>query len=242
MDKIVMKNRLFFNRYIVFFVMLLSLTLLSACSDPEVEHRKAFIDYLENTVMRAGNTLPQLSEDQKNKIGNYANDYLVLKNFSEGFNQTIQTSFNPMIEHLGSIKAPEDYATAQPLLSDDLAKIFFLKSDIEKLKNKADQSIKDAVYPSDLKVVYEAAYKKIIEDRANPVLLQVDSIIDLTREVNSLGNYLIAYKDSVNYIEGKPNFKTAEQAEGYNQLINLIASKIKVHEEAIALYNQLNQQ
>lgn len=242
MKQISMKSRPFLNRYIALVGMILSFALLSACSDPEVEHRKAFIDYLENTVMRAGNTLPQLSEDQKNKIGNYAKDYEVLTTFSEGFNKSIRTSFNPMIEHLGSIKMPQDYATAQPLLSDDLANIFFLKTDIEKLKNNAELSIKEAVYPSDLKVVYEAAFKKVIEDRANPVIAQVDSIIDLTREVNSLGNYLLAYKDSVNYVEGKPNFKTAEQAEGYNQLVNIIAGKIKVHEEAITLYNQLNQQ
>lgn len=236
MIKIIKKNHYMMTIFMVFI-----LGLLTACSDPEVENRKAFIDYLENTVMRSGNALPQLSDDQKLKLGNYVNDYEVLYNFSVEFNKNIQTSFNPIVEHLAQIKVPQDYIIAQPLINDDLTKVFFLKSEIEKIQKQATSAIENAKHPEDLKAVYDAAFKKIVTDKAIPIITSIDEIVDFTRGVNSLGNYLIVNKDNVNYIEGKPNFKTAEQAEGYNQLINYLATNIQKHEKAIQIYNELNQ-
>lgn len=55
--------------------------LVTACGDKEPEQRKAFIDYLQNTVMRSGMKLPTLSEDQKQKFGPYVSDYAILVTF-----------------------------------------------------------------------------------------------------------------------------------------------------------------
>lgn len=55
--------------------------LVTACGDKELEQRKAFIDYLQNTVMRSGMKLPTLSEDQKQKFGPYVSDYAILVTF-----------------------------------------------------------------------------------------------------------------------------------------------------------------
>jgi len=54
-----------FGRWLAPFVALLVVFQLTACGDKEPEQRKAFIDYLQNTVMRSGQNLPSLSEDQK---------------------------------------------------------------------------------------------------------------------------------------------------------------------------------
>lgn len=41
---------------------------LSGCFDKEGDQRKAFIDFLQNTVMRSGERLPTLTADQKNSL------------------------------------------------------------------------------------------------------------------------------------------------------------------------------
>ncbi len=58
---------------------------LNACGDKEPEQRKAFIDYLQNTVMLSGARLPALSEDQQKKFSNYKgnSDYAILVGFSQ---------------------------------------------------------------------------------------------------------------------------------------------------------------
>lgn len=45
---------------------LLMVVSLSGCFDKEGDQRKAFVDFLQNTVMRSGERLPTLTADQKN--------------------------------------------------------------------------------------------------------------------------------------------------------------------------------
>ncbi len=40
---------------------------LSGCFDKEGDQRKAFVDFLQNTVMRSGERLPTLTADQKKR-------------------------------------------------------------------------------------------------------------------------------------------------------------------------------
>lgn len=47
---------------------LLMVVSLSGCFDKEGDQRKAFIDFLQNTVMRSGERLPTLTADQKKKV------------------------------------------------------------------------------------------------------------------------------------------------------------------------------
>lgn len=74
------KSRVF-ARWLAPVLALLVVMQLTACGDKEPEQRKAFIDYIQNTVMRSGAKIPTLSEDQKQKFGNYAGDYAILVGF-----------------------------------------------------------------------------------------------------------------------------------------------------------------
>ena len=47
---------------------LLMVVSLSGCFDKEGDQRKAFIDFLQNTVMRSGERLPTLTADQKKQV------------------------------------------------------------------------------------------------------------------------------------------------------------------------------
>ena len=54
---------------------LLMVVSLSGCFDKEGDQRKAFIDFLQNTVMRSGERLPTLTADQKKQFGPFVSDY-----------------------------------------------------------------------------------------------------------------------------------------------------------------------
>lgn len=47
---------------------LLMVVSLSGCFDKEGDQRKAFIDFLQNTVMRSGERLPTLTAIRKNSL------------------------------------------------------------------------------------------------------------------------------------------------------------------------------
>ncbi|MBE5254636.1 DUF3053 family protein, partial [Mixta mediterraneensis] len=51
---------------------------LTACGDKEGDQRKAFTDFLQNTVLRSGEHLPSLSENQKQSFGKFASDYAII--------------------------------------------------------------------------------------------------------------------------------------------------------------------
>ncbi len=57
---------------------LLMVVSLSGCFDKEGDQRKAFIDFLQNTVMRSGERLPTLTADQKKQFGPFVSDYAIL--------------------------------------------------------------------------------------------------------------------------------------------------------------------
>ncbi len=56
---------------------LLMVVSLSGCFDKEGDQRKAFIDFLQNTVMRSGERLPTLTADQKKQFGPFVSDYAI---------------------------------------------------------------------------------------------------------------------------------------------------------------------
>ncbi|MGS6553585.1 DUF3053 family protein [Escherichia coli] len=62
---------------------LLMVVSLSGCFDKEGDQRKAFIDFLQNTVMRSGERLPTLTADQKKQFGPFVSDYAILYGYSQ---------------------------------------------------------------------------------------------------------------------------------------------------------------
>ncbi|MFC0180647.1 DUF3053 family protein [Thorsellia kenyensis] len=229
------------KRVLLVTTLLSTLFYISACSDPEVKQRAEFKNYVENTVLRVGYELPELSEDQKEKFGEYSQDYEAIFNFTKRFNEITERSFNPLMEHLSQIKVTEDYIALQPILSEDLTKIFFLKSDIESLKSDTLSKLSKKSFPEDLNAVMTPAIEKLITLRADPLLENIDGLVTLTKNVNQLGLFLNENKANITYVQGIPNFKSKELAESYNAMINKIAEDIKYHEATIALYNAFNE-
>nr|MBA2817827.1 hypothetical protein [Candidatus Pantoea persica] len=84
---------------------------LAACGDKEGEQRKVFIDFLQNTVMRSGEHLPSLNENQKQNFGKFAGDHAILYGFSQQVNKAVEQVMRPEVDRLSAIRVPQDYLT-----------------------------------------------------------------------------------------------------------------------------------
>ena len=78
---------------------LLMVVSLSGCFDKEGDQRKAFIDFLQNTVMRSGERLPTLTADQKKQFGPFVSDYAILYGYSQQVNQAMDSGLRPVSNH-----------------------------------------------------------------------------------------------------------------------------------------------
>src|SRR5476651_676554 len=145
-------------RWLAPFVALLVVFQLTACGDKEPEQRKAFIDYLQNTVMRSGQNLPSLSEDQKQKFGNYANDYGIILSYSRQMKQAVEGSLVPAVSAIGQIRTAQDYLSQRSALQQSVSALNLLSAQIRDSKNKADTAMAALKQPDDLKAVYAQVY------------------------------------------------------------------------------------
>ncbi len=90
---------------------LLMVVSLSGCFDKEGDQRKAFIDFLQNTVMRSGERLPTLTADQKKQFGPFVSDYAILYGYSQQVNQAMDSGLRPVVDSVNAIRVPQDYVT-----------------------------------------------------------------------------------------------------------------------------------
>ncbi|WP_176364608.1 DUF3053 family protein, partial [Escherichia coli] len=68
---------------------------LSWCNDTEGDHLKAFICFLQNTVMRSGERLPTQTADQKKQRGPFVSDNASLYGYSQQETQAMDSGLRP---------------------------------------------------------------------------------------------------------------------------------------------------
>ena len=152
---------------------------LTACGDKEGEQRKAFIDFLQNTVTRSGEHLPSLSENQKQSFGNFAGDYAILYGFSQQANKAVDQGMRPVVDELSAIRVPQDYLNRRDSLRQANSALVIVTQQIESAKMQADSSKAALKQSDDLKKVYDTAYNKVVTVPANqliPLLPQLQAL------------------------------------------------------------------
>ena len=214
-----------FGRWLAPFVALLVVFQLTACGDKEPEQRKAFIDYLQNTVMRSGQNLPSLSEDQKQKFGNYANDYGIILSFSRQLKSSVDGGLVPAVSAIGQIRAPQDYMTQRSALQQAAGSLNLLSAQIRDSKNKADTAMAALKQPDDLKAVYGQVYANVVTEPANVLTPLVPALSSFTQDIIAVGDYLQQQGTQVAFANGGVQFPTQQQATQYNTMMSNLVGK-----------------
>ncbi len=214
-----------FARWLAPVVALLVVFQLTACGDKESGQRKAFIDYLQNTVLRSGQNLPTLSEDQRQKFGNYANDYTIIYNFSRQLKQSINDGLVPAVNTIAQIHVPQDYLQQKGALQQAAGSLNSVTQQIQTAKATADTAQAALKQPDDLKAVYSKVYAQDVTQPANALLPVVPALAGFTQDIAAVGDFLSQQGNQVAFANNSVQLPTQQQVAQYNALMTGLLGK-----------------
>ena len=218
------KSRVF-ARWLAPVLALLVVMQLTACGDKEPEQRKAFIDYIQNTVMRSGAKIPTLSEDQKQKFGNYAGDYAILVGFSQQLSKSLDASLTPALDQINQIRTAQDYMSKRDTLQQSVGALNLLGQQIQSAKSQADTARTALKQPDDLKAVYNQAYDKSVTGPANALMPVIPTTASFVQDLVQVGDFLRAQGNQVAFNNNGVQFRTSQQATQYNTMMSNLVAK-----------------
>jgi len=214
-----------YARWFAPIVALLVVLQLSACGDKEPDQRKAFIDYLQHTVMRSGVKIPTLSEDQKQKFGPYVSDYAILVTFSQQLNKSVDASLTPVLDQISQIRVPQDYLTKRDSLQQSAGALNLLAQQLQSAKAQADSSLAALKQPDSLKVIYNQAYDKIVVQPAAVIIPAIPATAGLAQDLVQVGDFLQGQGTQVTFANGGIQLGTAQLAAQYNAMMTGLSDK-----------------
>lgn len=227
------------TRLLAPFMALMLVFQLTGCGDKEADQRKAFIDFLQNTAMRSGEHLPALSEDQKQRIGNYASDYAIVYGFSQQVNRAVDNGLKPVVDELSAIRTPQDYLTRRDSLRQASGSLEVLAQQIQTAKTQADSSKAGLKQPAELKTVYDNLYNKVVTQPADTLLPLLPALQKLSQDAVQTGDFLQQQGSQVTFNGQTIQFPTQQQATQYNTLMsNISANAHALGQAQIALQGQ----
>nr|WP_240494299.1 DUF3053 domain-containing protein [Pantoea sp. 1.19] len=215
--------------------MLFAAVLLNGCGDSESDQRKAFIDYLQNTVMRSGEQLPRLSEDQKKQFGNYANDYSLLYRFASEVNNAIEQGLKPAVSTLNTIRTPQDYLSQRDAVRHASGTLSVMAQQIQQAKSEAEKGKSALQQPEDLKKVYNTVWQQVVTVPASQLAPVLPALQSLSQDVVQTGDFLQQQGTSVSFKDGGVQFPTQQQATQYNMLMSALIAKSQALSQATQL-------
>ncbi|MEW5290441.1 DUF3053 domain-containing protein [Erwinia papayae] len=201
---------------------------LTGCGDKDADQRKAFIDFLQNTVMRSGEHLPSLSESQKQNFGNYVKDYAVIYDFSQQVNRAVDSGMKPVVDELNAIRTPQDYLTRRDSLRQASGSLGVLTQQIQAAKTQADSSKAALKQPEDLKTVYDNVYTKVVTQPANSLQPLLPALQTLSQAAVQTGDFLQQQGTQVTFNGQTIQFPTQQQAAQYNALMSTLSANAQV--------------
>lgn len=220
------------TRLLVPFMALFLVLQLTGCGDKDADQRKAFIDFLQNTVMRSGEHLPTLSEDQKQKFGPYVSDYAIIYGFSQQVNKAVDTGLRPVVDELSAIRTPQDYIIRRDSLRQASGALGILRQQIQADKTQADSSKSALKQPEELKTIYDNIYSKVVTQPANSLATLLPALQTLSQDVIQAGDFLQQQGEHVSFNNGAIQFPSQEQATQYNTLMSNLSANAQALTQA----------
>ncbi|WP_058910536.1 DUF3053 domain-containing protein [Entomohabitans teleogrylli] len=205
---------------------------LSGCFDKEGDQRKAFIDFLQNTVMRSGERLPTLTTDQKKQFGPFVSDYAILYGYSQQINQAVDSGLKPVVDSVNSIRVPQDYVTQREPLSQANGALGVLSQQIQNAKMQADSARATLKQNDELKAVYDQVYQKVVVQPAAAMEPLIPAAQTLTGQLVQVGDFIQQQGAQVGFVANGIQFPTSQQASQYNSLIGPLPSQQQAFNQA----------
>lgn len=207
---------------------------LSGCFDKEGDQRKAFIDFLQNTVMRSGEHLPTLTSDQKKQFGPFVSDYAVIYGYAQQVNQAMDAGLRPVVDSVNAIRLPQDYLTQREPLRQANGGLGVLSQQLESAKMQADTAHAALKQSDDLKPVFDKAYDKVVNQPASALQPLIPAAQVFTQQLVQVGDFVAQQNSQASFNAGGIQFPTSQQASQYNALIGPLTAQHQAFNQAWA--------
>jgi hypothetical protein len=176
---------------------------LAACGDKEADQAKAFAELLQSRVLdQPGVHIPILSDEEREKIGHYADDLAILKGFNDDLGATAE-KFGKAMHPAPSNIAPLDL----PKYRSDLvaARDFFPKAaaGVGGALAKAEGKRANLRQPDAVKVKFDAAFEQLV---SRPAKCLGDIVPLATPAIESeiaVADFIDAHKADLKVVGGK---------------------------------------
>jgi hypothetical protein len=198
---------------------------LVGCFDNEPQHRAAFIKFLETRIIdKPGLHIPILSDQEKSDLGSYADQYSIMN----GFHHRLDASVSGELRKVADASSPRsleelrDKRAILATLRRDMAK---LTTELDKVEGEADAAHKALQQPTDLKIVYDRAYERMVTKPAQTFREILPLMTAGLPMIDDLASYLDEHRDT---IELHGNSTVVRNAEVRARLTTLLNAAVEV--------------
>lgn len=220
------------SRWLAPFLAVLMALSLSGCFDKEGDQRKAFINFLQNTVMRSGERLPMLTADQKKQFGPFVSDYAVLYGYAQQVNQAMDAGVKPVIDSVNNIRVPQDYMTQREALRQANGALGVLNQQLQNARMQADSARGTLKQNDELKAVFNKAWDKVVVQPHNALQPLIPAAQTFTQQLVQVGDYIAQQGTQVGFVASGIQFPTSQQASQYNALIAPLTEQHRAFDQA----------
>lgn len=200
---------------------------LSGCSS-EPGERKAFIEFLQTRVLSTQRAaVPQLNEQQRKAFGPYAAHYDIITGFNKEMSEAPLTR---MMAALQGTRSLPQLMAKRTQVSELLAHLPQAQQEVKARIDRATAAKNALKQPDDLKVVYDAAFDKLVTQLGALML----------RLLPATQGMLAATMELVTYVEQNPKdvsfVGSSVQATNQASLdkVNVLINKLKTEAALVA--------
>jgi len=174
----------------------LAALLLVACND-EAAQRKAFIDFLQTRILdKPGLHVPYLTPDEAKRLGDYARQYAIITDFSDGLDSSVARPMQQAMNR-GAVRSLDELVTRHADFGTAREGIEQLRAAVDKQLAAADAAHAALKQPDDLRPVFDKAYER---DVTVPAKAFSDVFPDLDAGLGAiidLGEFIDRHKDKI---------------------------------------------
>ncbi|KQO27316.1 DUF3053 family protein [Acidovorax sp. Leaf78] len=200
---------------------------LNGCSS-EPGERKAFIEFLQTRVLNTQRAaVPQLNEQQRKAFGAYAAHYDIITAFNQEMNEAPLTR---MMNALQNTRTLPQLIAKRTQVNELLAHLPQAQKEVQARLDRANAAKKALTQPDDLRVVYDAAFDKLVTQLAALMLQLLPATQGMLAATMELVTYVEQNPKEVSFVGS--NVQATTQAS--LDKVNVLLKKLETEAAAVA--------
>ncbi len=186
-----------------FFALFAVVLPLMGCGDKQAEQAKAFADLLQTRILdQPGVHIPVLSDEERAKIGPYADDLAILKTFNDDLTATMQ-QFGKAMHPAPQNLQPLDLPKYKPELVAARESFAHAAAAVDSALAKAEASREKLHQPEPVKAKFDAAYAQFVTRPADALREIIPLAVPGMDSEIAVSDFIEAHKADLKLVGGQ---------------------------------------